>query len=481
MQTAGRRGPHAAQAAHAGSAWAHAAPLPHAGRRRRRRRRWSRPRRRWSRRLRPPHPVPPFYTPGIAAAPEDPAAVDRPNPPPTGDAAARAVDLDPAHLRARLAAVEPPAATPGATRIVRAPGRVNLVGEHTDYNLGLVLPAAIDLEIRIAFVPTADRRVELVSESSGERASFDLDAIGPSEGGMAAYVAGTAWALAEAGIAVRGLRGLVASSLPRGSGLSSSAALELASAWAIAEDPAAIPPLDLARICQRAENAYVGVNCGLMDQFASACGVAGAALVLDCRSLAWEPVAVPLETHTLVVVHTGSTRSLGAGQYNARRAQCEAAVAALAGDDPSIRSLRDVTVEMLPTVAARVDEETFRRCRHVVTENRRVEATIAALATGDLTAVGAAWAASHQSLRDDFEVVSPELDALVEIASTVPGVAAARMTGAGFGGCTVNLVERGAVDSLRERVLADYPARTGLTPRVYPVDAVAGAGFADAD
>ena len=421
------------------------------------------------------------YTPRIDAEPEDPAAVDRASSPPLDRAAARAAELDPEPLRARLAALQPVAAAdPGSIRIVRAPGRVNLIGEHTDYNLGLVLPAAIDLEIRIAFVRTADRRVELVSDASGERASFDLDAIGPSEGGMAAYVAGTAWALAEAGIPVHGLRGLVASSLPRGSGLSSSAALELASAWALAEDPAAIPPLELARICQRAENAYVGVNCGLMDQFASACGVAGAALVLDCRSLAWAPVAVPLATHTLVVVHTGSTRSLGAGQYNARRAQCEAAVAALAGDDPAIRSLRDVTVDMLPMVAARVDEETFRRCRHVVTENERVEATIAALAAGDLAAVGTAWAASHASLRDDYEVVSPELDALVEIASAVPGVAAARMTGAGFGGCTVNLVERGAVDALRERVLADYPGRTGLTPRVYPVDAVAGAGFADA-
>jgi galactokinase len=188
---------------------------------------------------------------------------------------------------------------------------------------------------------------------------------------------------------------------------------------------------------------------------------------------------MPLATHALVVVHSGSSRSLGAGQYNARRAQCEAAAAALARDDPGIRSLRDVTVGMLPTVAALVDDETYRRCRHVVTENARVEATIAALAAGDLAAVGAAWAASHASLREDFEVVSPELDALVEIAAAVPGVAAARMTGAGFGGCTVNLVERGAVDALRERLMADYPARTGLTPRVFPVDPVAGAGFVD--
>ncbi len=399
---------------------------------------------------------------------------------PTADTAvARAPELAPGRLRARLAELEPAAAAdPTRVRIVRAPGRVNLVGEHTDYNLGLVLPAAVDLEIRIAFVPTADRRVELRSDATGERASFDLDAIGPSPGGMAAYVAGTAWALAEAGVPTRGFRGVLGSSLPRGSGLSSSAALELASAWALVADPAAIPPIDLARICQRAENAYVGVNCGLMDQFASACGVDGSAMFLDCRSLAWEAVALPLANHALVVIHSGSRRSLGTSEYNARRAQCEAAAAALAVDDPAIRSLRDVSPAMLPAVAARVDEETFRRCRHVVGENVRVEETIGALAGGDLAAVGAAWAASHASLRDDYEVSSPELDALVEIATAVPGVVAARMTGAGFGGCTVNLVERGAVDRLRERVMAAYPARTGLKPRVYRVEAAAGAGFA---
>jgi galactokinase len=391
-------------------------------------------------------------------------------------ATARAPQLDPGQLGARLAELEP-AAEPGAIRIVRAPGRVNLIGEHTDYNLGLVLPAAIDLEIRIAFIPTADRRVALSSDATGERASFDLDAIGQSRGGMAAYVEGTAWALAEAGIEMRGIRGVLASSLPRAAGLSSSAALELATAWALADDPAAIPPLDLARICQRAENVHVGVNCGLMDQFASACGVDGAAMLLDCRSLDWRPVPLPLTTHALVVIHTGSPRSLSASSYNARRAQCEATARALAVDDPGVRSLRDVTPAMLPTAAARVDEETYRRCRHVVTENLRVEQTIAALATSDLAAVGRFWAASHASLRDDFEVVSPELDALVEIATEVPGVAAARMTGAGFGGCTVNLVERSAVTLLRERVLADYPARTGLTPRVFDVDPVAGAGF----
>jgi len=394
--------------------------------------------------------------------------------------AAERSDLAPGAMRGALAAVEPRAAAePDAIRLVRAPGRVNLIGEHTDYNLGLVLPAAIDLEIRIALVPTDDRRVELVSGATGERAGFDLDAIGPRRGAWVDYVAGTAWALADAGIATRGLRGIIVSSLPTASGLSSSAALELASAWALADEPGgAVAPIELARTCQRAENAYVGVNCGLMDQFASACGVAGDAVLLDCRSLEFRPIALPLATHTLVVIHTGSTRSLTTSQYNVRRAQCEAAAVALAARDPGVRSLRDVTPAMLPRIRELVGDDAFRRSRHVVTENARVVDTIEALATGDIAAVGRLWAASHASLRDDFEVVSPELDALVEIASAVPGVAAARMTGAGFGGCTINLVERDAVDALRAAVLADYPSRTRLTPRVYAVDAVAGAGVA---
>jgi galactokinase len=384
-------------------------------------------------------------------------------------------------LRARLVAVEPlAAANPGAVRLVRAPGRVNLIGEHTDYNLGFVLPVAIDLEIRIAFVPTADRRVELVGGAIGERAGFDLDAIGPRRGAWIDYAAGTAWALAEAGITMHGLRGVIVSSLPTGSGLSSSAAIELAAAWALADLPGGgIPALELARMCQRAENAYIGVNCGLMDQFASACGVDGAAVVLDCRSLEHREVVLPLATHTLVALHSGSPRSLSASQYNARRAQCEAAVAALARDDPTIGSLRDVTLAMAPRIAMLVDDATFRRCRHVLTENARVGETLAALEARDLAAVGRLFAASHASLRDDYEVSSPALDALVEIAGSVRGVAAARMTGAGFGGCTINLVERDAVETLRAAIMERYPARTGLTPRVFVVDAVAGAGVLD--
>jgi galactokinase len=289
-------------------------------------------------------------------------------------------------------------------------------------------------------------------------------------------VAGTAWSLAETGAPLKGLRGVVASSLPPNAGLSSSAAIELASAWAMLDDVAPqVDPLTLARLCQRAENAYVGVQCGLMDQFAEACGVAGSAVLLDCRSLEWRPVPLP-EDIRLVVLHTGSDRTLDGSEYNLRRSQCEAAVAAIARDDSAITSLRDVKLFHLSAARTRMDPVAYRRAEHVVTENLRVAETVTALESGDLAEVGVAFAASHKSLRDRFEVVSPELDAMVEIALTVPGVVAARMTGAGFGGCTINLVRPEAIEALRTVVERDYPARTGLRPMVMPVQAVAGAG-----
>jgi galactokinase len=339
------------------------------------------------------------------------------------------------------------------------------------------MPAAIDLEIRLAFVPTLDRRVRLVTLETGAEAAFDLDAIGPRTGTWIDYVAGTARELAAAGQPTTGLSGVLASNLPQGAGLSSSAALELASAWALG-GPAgpALDPLTLARVAQRAENDYVGVMCGLMDQFAVANGIAGAGLRFDCRSLEHRPVPLPLATHALVVCHSGSLRRLGESEYNARRASCEAAVGEIARVEPSVRSLRDVDAAMFDRVAGRLDEVARRRVRHVVSENARVDETETAFARGDLEAVGALWAASHASLRDDYEVSSPELDLLVSIAVGTPGVVAARMTGAGFGGSTVNLVARDAIDRLRANIEHTYPARTGLRPTVIPVEPVAGAG-----
>jgi galactokinase len=387
------------------------------------------------------------------------------------------VAFEPAALVEALVEAEPMAARRRPEiRVVRAPGRVNLIGEHTDYNEGFVLPAAIDREIRIAYLPTDDGRVELTRLETGEREGFDLTADRPKAGTWLDYVAGTARSLGAAGFETTGLRGVIASSLPENAGLSSSAAIELASAWALLDDRAPdVARMELAQLCQRAENEYVGVKSGLMDQFAESCGVAGAALLLDCRSLVWRPVPLPPDV-ALVVCHTGSPRRLGGSEYNTRRAQCEAVVDELAALDPAIRSLRDVTPELLASGRSRLDPVGFRRAEHVLAENVRVGETIAALAEDDMAAVRGLFAASHASLRDLYEVSSPELDALVEIASSVSGVLAARMTGAGFGGCTVNLVRPDAIDALREAVFARYPARTGLMPMVLPVAAADGAG-----
>jgi galactokinase len=362
-------------------------------------------------------------------------------------------------------------------RIVRSPGRVNLIGEHTDYNLGLVLPAAIDLEIRMALLPTDDGRVELTQLGEEERGSFDIDVRRPARGSWIDYAEGTAWALAEARHATSGFRGVIASTLPAGGGLASSAAIELATAWALLGDAAAsLDPMALAVIGQQAENGFVGVRSGLMDQFAAACGVAGSALLLDCRSLDWKPVALP-EDVAVVVIDSRVPRTLAGSAYNERRDQCDAAVAAFRAVDPSIGSLRDVDRAFLDAHVDLLDAVVARRARHVIDENRRVLDVIDAFDTGDLPAVARAFAASQASLRDLYEVSCPELDALVDIATSVDGVIAARMTGAGFGGCTVNLVRPEAIDWLRAAVERDYPSRTGRTAIVMPVEIADGAGW----
>lgn len=388
---------------------------------------------------------------------------------------------DPVVLRARLAKLEPEAAAqPGSLRIVRAPGRVNLIGEHTDYNRGYVLPTAIDREIRIAYAPTDDRRVVLHRLDTGQRGAFDLDHLPEGVGGWLDYAVGTAWALTEAGLPLRGLRGVIGSNLPTGAGLSSSAAIELAVAHALLADPADAPdPMTLARLAQRAENGFVGVQSGLMDQFAVACGQAGAALLLDCRSLEWRAVSLPLDEVTLVVCDSGQTHRLAGSEYNVRRSQCDAAVAVFADRDPAVRSLRDVSPELLEqaVVGGWLEPVVLRRATHIVYENGRVIDSIAALERRDLAALGRLFAASHASLRDLFEVSSPALDALVEIAVGTPGVVAARMTGAGFGGSTVNLVRPDAVEGLRSAVESRYATQTGFTARVFQVIPVAGAGL----
>ena len=389
--------------------------------------------------------------------------------------------IDPAGVAARLAEMEPRAASePGAIRVVRAPGRVNLIGEHTDYNGGFVLPIAIDLAITIALIPTDDRSVTVTLAETGRTSSFDLDAISARRGQWIDYVAGTAWAMAEAGLPTQGFRGVLASDLPQGAGLSSSAALELASALALSggEDP----PTDrllLAQVAQRAENEYVGVRCGLMDQFASSLGAAGAALLLDCRSLEYRAVPLPLADVALMVSDSGSTRRLDASAYNERRAQGEAAVARIVAMFPDVHSLRDVTPQMLEALHEELDPVLARRARHVVEEDARVLATADAFESGDMARAGRLFSDSHASLRDLYEVSGPELDALVEIAESVPGVYGSRLTGAGFGGCTVTLVRREAIGALTDAIEDRYVDRTGLTPRVFEVAPSPGARVLD--
>jgi galactokinase len=365
---------------------------------------------------------------------------------------------------------------PERVRIVRAPGRVNLIGEHTDYNDGFVLPAAIDLEIRIAYVPTDDGHVRLASAQTGDTIAFDARDPGPRHESWRDYVAGTAWSMLQAGLPTAGFTGVLESSVPVGAGLSSSAALELASAWALSgASPPPTDPLTLARIAQRAENDYVGMRCGLMDQFASAAGVADAAVLLDCRTLEHRPVALP-DGLRICVIHTGVPRTLVGSAYNDRRSDCERAVRVIQRTEPGVTALRDVDAAMLERARDALDEVAFMRARHVIDENARVLAAIEAFAAGDLDAIGELFGASHTSLRDLYQVSCPELDVLVDIAAATPGVVAARMTGAGFGGCTVNLVRPDAIEELQQAVMTDYRSRTGREPRMWVVRAVDGAG-----
>ena len=384
---------------------------------------------------------------------------------------------DPNGLAERLMEVsEAAAARPEDVRVVHAPGRVNLIGEHTDYNDGFVLPVAIDLGIAIALVPTDDGVARLSLAETGETRSCRGAHVGPGRPAGGGWGAGRAGGGGAAGLAPGGFHGILASDLPQGAGLSSSAAIEVVAAWALSGGQApATDPMRLVHVIQRSENAYIGLNNGIMDQFASIFGRAGHALMLDCRTK--EHRAIPLADPdlTLVACHSGSPRKLESSAYNERRSQCEAAAAAILGGQPGVASLRDVTPAMLEAARPRLDPLVAARAEHIVHENRRVLDAVAAFEAGDTETIGRLFYESHASMRDLFGISSPELDALVQIAAGVPGVIGARLTGAGFGGCTINLVRREAVGALREAVLRDYPARTGLSPRVFEVAASDGA------
>jgi galactokinase len=363
--------------------------------------------------------------------------------------------------------------------IVRAPGRVNLIGEHTDYNDGYVLPVAIDLEVRISLAASGGHSVRLRRSDTDEQAVIDLARLPPPGDSWHDYVSGTAWAMSAAGLPVTGFDGVVTSTVPIGAGLSSSAALELAAAWALSGNAGpAVTPMELARLAQHAENEHVGVRCGLMDQFASACGVADHALLLDCRSREWRAVPLPDDV-ALVVTHTGVPRALGASAYNERRADCEEVVAIISRELAPVESLRDVDADLLAAARPHLTERAHARAEHVIGENQRVLAFVDALEAGDIDALGPLLAESHASLRDRYEVSCTELDALVDIATSVDGVVGSRMTGAGFGGCTVTLVRPDAITLLRAHIEREYPMRTGRHARMWTVNSVDGAGWAD--
>ncbi len=359
-----------------------------------------------------------------------------------------------------------------------APGRVNLIGEHTDYNEGHVLPLAIDRTVAVAAAPQADD-VHAFSLDYGEDDSFSLAQIRPlPEGGWRNYVRGVAWALREAGHGLRGLQLAFSGDIPIGAGLSSSAALEVAVAAAFAA-AAEIPldPRDLALLAQRSENDFVGVQCGIMDQLVAVFGQSHHALLIDCRSLDVEPVPLSLDDQgvAVVIVDSAVRRSLGDSPYNQRRRECAQAAAAL-----GVPALRDVAPDDLEARGPKLPAELYRRARHVVTEEARVTAAVAALRRGDLVTLGRLLYGSHESLRHDFQVSCPELDLLVELAAPVEGVLGARLTGAGFGGCTLNLVRRGALDAFRRGVLETYRQRTGLPAQMHIVRAGRGLQVTDA-
>ncbi len=359
--------------------------------------------------------------------------------------------------------------------VVRAPGRVNLLGGHTDYNEGFVLPAALDRAAWVAAAPLEEPVARVVALDFGAEDTFSLAPVPPPVGGWADYPRGVAWALAGRGLEPVGMEAVLTSDVPVGAGLSSSAAVEVAFAWTWR----ALSGFDLGRtevalLCQRAENEYVGVRCGIMDQMAAVWGRADHVLLLDCRTLELEPVRLP-EGVAVVVADTTVRRELASSEYNRRRQECEEAVRLLSHHLPGIRALRDVSPDDFFRLQHHLPEPYRRRARHVVTENARVLEAAESLRVGDVERVGEAMRRCHRSLRDDYEVSSPELDLLAETAWGVPGCYGARLTGAGFGGCAVALVAEDAVDRLREALSRSYEARFGRQPILYVCHASDGA------
>lgn len=354
-------------------------------------------------------------------------------------------------------------------RMFRAPGRVNLIGEHTDYNDGFVMPAALALSTWATVSPREDRKLQIFSENFNEEVEIDLNAARElsARGHWSDYPVGVAVVLERSGYRLHGGRLEIRGEVPIGSGLSSSASVEVATALALtANSSLEIDPRKLALLCQQAENEFVGARVGIMDQFAALFGQPHQALLLDCRSLEFKLLALPDKVR-LLICNTMVKHELASSAYNERRRQCEAGVKHLAKFLPGVKALRDVTLDQLEHYGGELPEVIYRRCRHVITENARVLAAADALQQNDLTRFGQLMAESHRSLRDDYEVSCRELDLMVELAREIEGVYGARMTGGGFGGCTVNLVVAERVAEFRTRVAEGYERVTKVKPQIF--------------
>jgi galactokinase len=355
-----------------------------------------------------------------------------------------------------------------APGIFRAPGRVNVIGEHTDYNDGFVMPAALGFYTWIAAAKRDDRMLEAYSAHFDEKISLSLDGLaGPPRRHWSDFIRGVAAVLQNAGYQLAGANLVIHGEVPLGAGLSSSASLEVATALALSSlSGIDVPRMELVKLCQKAEHEFVGTRCGIMDQFVAVHGAAGHALMLDCRSLEYVRLPLPHDFR-LVICNSMVKHELVSGEYNRRRADCEEGVKLLQTYLPGIRALRDVSVADLEAWEPLLPATVYRRCRHVVTENQRVVEAAKALRSSDADRFGHLMYESHASLRDDYEVSCRELDLLVEVASSRPGVYGARMTGGGFGGCTVNLLRADACDSFKEHMSRAYREATGIVPEIY--------------
>jgi galactokinase len=363
------------------------------------------------------------------------------------------------------------------TAVYRAPGRVNLIGEHTDYNEGFVLPAAIDLACWAAASRRGDRRLVVYSENFGETVEFDLDDPHPLHSKKwGDYPVGVGWALLRSGYRLGGANLYIRGDVPLNAGLSSSAAIEVCVGYALLDlSGHTLDRARLALLCQQAENEFVGARCGIMDQFIACHGQARHALLLDCRTLDYRLVPLPAQLQ-LVICNTMVKHELATSGYNTRRSECEEGVRRLAELAPHIRSLRDLTLSELEQQRGRLTDTIYKRCRHVVTENDRVHQLASALQSGETDALPQLMADSHRSMRDDYEISCAEVDLMVELANAQDGVFGARMTGGGFGGCTINLVNAADSPAFQRHIAAAYQSATGIKPDIYVCTAAQGAG-----